>query len=45
MRGRDTYRNVINDMVFGENDTTQAPPGYERYSSKQLGVTFVYPEN
>lgn len=43
-RGRGTYRQMLDGMVFGENDTTQAPPGYDRYATKSLGVTFVYPE-
>lgn len=44
-RGRDVYRQMLDGMVFGDNDTTLAPPGYERYATKSLGVTFVYPED
>lgn len=44
-RGRDVYRQILDGMVFGPNDTTTAPPGYDRYATKSLGVTFVYPEN
>lgn len=43
--GRDEYREAIDGMVFGENDTTTSPPGFERYSSKALGVTFAYPDD
>lgn len=42
--GRTKYREIVNDMVFGPNDNAIRPPGYERYSSKGLGVTFAYPE-
>lgn len=43
--GRDEYRKAIEGMVFGENDTTTSPPGFERYASKALGVTFAYPDD
>lgn len=44
-RGRDVYRQMIEGMVYGDNDTTLAAPGYERYATKTLGVTFVFPES
>ena len=43
-RGRTVYRKVLDNMVFGPNDTTLASPGYQRYATKSLGVTFVYPD-
>ena len=42
-RGRDIYRQMLDNMVFGDNDTTLAAPGYERYATRSLGVTFAYP--
>jgi len=44
-RGRGIYRQMLDGMVFGDNDTTLAAPGYDRYATKSLGVTFVYPES
>ena len=43
-RGRDIYRKMLDGMVYGDNDTTLAPPGYRRYATESLAVTFVYPE-
>ena len=43
-RGRDVYRKMLDGMVYGDNDTTLAPPGYRRYATESLAVTFVYPE-
>lgn len=43
--GRDEYREVVKDMVFGPNDNSTKLPGYERYASQALGVTFSYPED
>ncbi len=42
-QGRDVYREATKNMVYGENVTQVAPPGYQRYASKGLGVTFEYP--
>ncbi len=44
-RGRDIYRKKTDGMVFGDNDTTLAPPGYARYATRSLGVTFIYPDD
>ena len=43
--GRSEFRDVIEGMVFGENDNSVKPPGYERYSSRGLGVTLAYPDS
>ena len=45
LRGRDIYRQMLDNMVFGDNENASAPPGFGRYASKSLGVTFVFPEN
>lgn len=42
--GREKYRAMIDGLVFGENDNSIAPPGFERYASRGLGVTFAYPD-
>ncbi|MFX4228625.1 MAG: M48 family metalloprotease [Porticoccaceae bacterium] len=42
-QGRDIYREKTRNMVYGENITQTAPPGFQRYASKGLGVTFEYP--
>lgn len=42
-QGRDIYREKTRNMVYGENATQTAPPGFQRYASKGLGVTFEYP--
>jgi len=41
--GREIYREKTKNMVYGENITQVAPPGFQRYASKGLGVTFEYP--
>ena len=43
--GREEYRTALKHMIFGDNDNSYRPPGYERYSSKGLGVTFTYPDS
>ena len=43
--GRTKFREIIDGMVFGENDNSVRPPGYDRYSSRGLGVTFAYPDS
>lgn len=43
-QGRDVYRQMLDNMVFGDNGETLAAPGYERYATKSLGVTFVFPD-
>lgn len=43
--GRDAYRQVLDDMVYGRNVRPNAPPGYQRYLNEKLAVTFLYPDN
>ena len=43
-RGRDVYRQHLDNMVFGPSESMLAPPGYQRYASEVLGVTFVFPD-
>lgn len=45
LEGRTEYRKMMDGVVFGDNDKSTSPPGYERYSSKSLGVTMLYPES
>lgn len=43
--GRTEFRQIIDGIVFGENDNSVRPPGYERYASRGLRVTFAYPDS
>ena len=43
--GRDEYREMVDGMLFGENYTGNTPKGYERFSHKGLGITFLYPKD
>ena len=43
-RGREEWREVIDGVVVGPNYTGNKAADEERYSNKNLGITFVYPD-
>ncbi len=43
-RGRDEYRRAMEGQIFGQNSSSNAPPGMERFAIRSLGITFVFPE-
>lgn len=44
-RGREKYRKMISNTVFGPNYTGNKTPDQERFTHKTLGITFVYPKD
>jgi predicted Zn-dependent protease len=44
-QGRDEYRELVDDIVFGPSANSNAPPGKARYVHKGLAVTFVFPDD
>jgi predicted Zn-dependent protease len=44
-RGREKYREMISNTVFGPNYTANKRPDQERFTHKTLGITFVYPKD
>jgi predicted Zn-dependent protease len=44
-QGRDTYRGIVDGVVFGQSANSNAPPGKARYVHKGLAVTFTYPDD
>lgn len=43
-RGREVYRKMITGMVFGPNLRANKRPDQARFTHKNLGITFVYPQ-
>jgi predicted Zn-dependent protease len=44
-RGREKYRKMISGTVFGPNYTGNKRADQERFTHKNLGITFVYPND
>lgn len=43
-QGRVEMRKALNGVVYGKNYNGNKPNGYERFTHKGLGITFLYPE-
>jgi predicted Zn-dependent protease len=43
--GRSEFRQAIDGVLFGPNYADLKPVGWERYSNKTLGITFLYPDS
>ncbi len=44
-RGRESMREVLAGVVFGENYNGNKKEGFERFTHNGLGITFLYPED
>ncbi len=44
MVGRERWREVSQGLVMGVNYSGNTEPGQQRFVSRELGITFVYPE-